>query len=143
MRIVPRLFRPVLLAATLATGAVAPFNPVQGATVLNVGLAGNPGPLDPAQSGNFIDRNVFAALCDKLVDTDADMNYVPQLATRWEWSDDQRALTLTLREGVRFQDGTAFDAEAAKVNLDRYRTTPRSLRRSELAALEAVEGRGL
>ena len=142
MQTVPRLFRPVLLAATLATGAVAPFNPVQGATVLNVGLAGDPGPLDPAQSGNFIDRNVFAALCDKLVDTDADMNYVPQLATRWEWSDDQRALTLTLREGVRFQDGTAFDAEAAKVNLDRYRTTPRSLRRSELAALEAVEVTG-
>ena len=48
----------------------------RGATVLNIGLAGDPGPLDPAQSGNFIDRNVFAALCDKLVDTDAEMNLV-------------------------------------------------------------------
>lgn len=135
MRTAMSLLRPVLLAAALVSGAAG----AQGATVLNIGLAGDPGPLDPAQSGNFIDRNVFAALCDKLIDTDAEMNYVPQLATRWEWSEDQRALTLYLREGVKFQDGTAFGAEAVKINLDRFRTMPRSLRRAELAVLESVE----
>ncbi|HEY8611948.1 MAG TPA: ABC transporter substrate-binding protein [Roseomonas sp.] len=135
MRSCLSLLQPVLLATSLASAAV----PARGATVLNIGLAGDPGMLDPAQSGNFIDRNVLAALCDKLIDTDADMNYVAQLATSWEWSDDQRALTLRLREGVKFQDGTPFNAEAVKINLDRFKTMPRSLRRAELAALEAVD----
>ena len=140
MRTVPSFLRPVLLSAALASAALLPgIAPARGATVLNIGLAGDPGPLDPAQSGNFIDRNVFAAICDKLIDTDAEMNYVPQLATRWEWADDQRTLTLHLREGVKFQDGTGFDAEAAKINLDRFRTMPRSLRRAELATLDSVE----
>jgi peptide/nickel transport system substrate-binding protein len=134
------VLRPVLLTTALVSGAFsAGIGVARSATVLNVGLAGDPGPLDPAQSGNFIDRNVFAALCDKLIDTDAEMNYVPQLATRWEWSDDQRVLTLRLREGVKFQDGTSVDAEAVKVNLDRFRTMPRSLRRAELAAVDSVE----
>ncbi|MBB5695475.1 ABC transporter substrate-binding protein [Muricoccus pecuniae] len=135
MRTALSIVRPIIFGTALLSGVAG----AQGATVLNIGLAGDPGSLDPAQSGNFIDRNVFAAICDKLIDTDAEMNYVPQLATRWEWSDDRRALTLYLRDGVTFHDGTAFDAEAVKINLDRFRTMPRSLRRAELAALESVE----
>ncbi|MFT8243528.1 ABC transporter substrate-binding protein [Roseomonas sp. BN140053] len=135
MRSRSSLLIPALLAIGLVSGAAG----ARGATVLTVGLAGDPGVLDPAQSGNFIDRNVFAALCDKLIDTDAEMNYVPQLATSWEWSEDRRTLTLRLRDGVQFQDGTRFDAAAVKVNLDRFKTMPRSVRRAELAALERVE----
>jgi peptide/nickel transport system substrate-binding protein len=89
------------------------------ADVLNIGIAGDPGPLDPARSGNFLDRNIFASLCDKLIDTDPDMRFVPQLATSWEWSPDGLSLTLHLRAGVAFQDGTAFDANAVKVNIER------------------------
>ena len=40
----------------------------------------------------------------------------PQLATEWEQADD--TITFKLREGVTFQDGTTFDAEAAKFNLE-------------------------
>ncbi|MBV9114467.1 MAG: ABC transporter substrate-binding protein, partial [Hyphomicrobiales bacterium] len=54
------------------------------ADVLNIGIAGDPSPLDPARSGNFLDRNIFASLCDKLIDTDPEMRFVPQLATSWE-----------------------------------------------------------
>ena len=85
--------------------------PGHAADVLNIGIAGDPGPLDPARSGNFLDRNIFASLCDKLIDTDPEMRFVPQLATSWEWSADGLALTLHLRAGVSFQDGTPFDAE--------------------------------
>ena len=74
--------------------------PVRAADVLNIGIAGDPGPLDPARSGNFLDRNIFASLCDKLIDTDPEMRFVPQLATSWEWSPDGLALTLHLRAGV-------------------------------------------
>ncbi len=129
-------------AGLLASGVGCIADPGQAATVLNVGIAADAGMLDPAQSGNFIDRNIFAALCDKLVDTDADMNYVPQLATSWEWSGDRRTLTLHLRDGVQFQDGTHFNADAVKANLERYKTMPRSLRKAELASLDTVEAVG-
>lgn len=124
-----------LFAILMLSGAPV----AQAATVLNIGLAGDPGSLDPAQSGNFIDRNVFAALCDKLIDTDPDLNFIPQLATSWEWSADYLVLTLHLREGVQFQDGTTFDAAAVKINLERAKTLPGSLRRPELQPLTAVE----
>jgi peptide/nickel transport system substrate-binding protein len=46
----------------------------------------------------------------------------PRLATEWELDD--RTIRMSLREGVTFQDGTRFDAEAVKFNLDRVRSDP-------------------
>ncbi|MDX1631604.1 MAG: ABC transporter substrate-binding protein [Thermoanaerobaculia bacterium] len=43
----------------------------------------------------------------------------PALATRWESSDDGRVWTFHLREGVRFHDGTPFDAEAVVFSIER------------------------
>jgi peptide/nickel transport system substrate-binding protein len=47
---------------------------------------------------------------------------LPMLATEWEQTDE--ALTLTLQDGVTFHDGTAFDAEAVKANLELVKGTP-------------------
>jgi peptide/nickel transport system substrate-binding protein len=77
-------------------------------------------------------------MCDKLLDVDPDLNYVPMLATQWTWSDDRRALTLKLRPGVVFQDGEPFDAEAVKWNIIRYQTSPRSKRISQLKPVTGV-----
>jgi peptide/nickel transport system substrate-binding protein len=78
-------------------------------------------------------------LGSSVIDLNAKLEFVPQLATGWSWSTDSRALTLKLRDGVRFQDGEPFDAEAVKANLDRYRTAPYSARKSELKPVAAVE----
>ena len=56
------------------------------AATLRIGLNEDPDALDPARSGTFVGRVVFAAVCDKLIDTDAKNEFVPQLATSWEWS---------------------------------------------------------
>ena len=66
------------------------------------------------------------------------LDFVPQLATGWNWSADGLTLTLKLRPGVRFQDGTALDAEAVRANLDRYRTAPNSVRKAELKPVASV-----
>src|SRR5437867_3961590 len=100
--------------------------------VLSIGIIGEPALLDPARGGNYADRNVLAAVCDKLIDTDPDMHFVPQLATSWEWSRDARTLTLHLRQGVKFQDGTDFDAGAVKVNIERDQRMALGLRSAEL-----------
>src|SRR5579872_2105793 len=44
---------------------------------------------------------------------------VGQLATSWTISPDGRTYTVKLRQGVKFQDGTAFDAQAVKFNIER------------------------
>ena len=106
---------------------------------LRIGLNEDPNSLDPARSGTFVGRIVFAATCDKLVDLDAQDNFIPQLATSWQWSPDNLALTLTLRDGVHFQDGTLMDAEAVRANLVRYKTAPESVRKGELGPVSAVE----
>ncbi|WP_415953362.1 ABC transporter substrate-binding protein [Streptomyces sp. KLOTTS4A1] len=56
---------------------------------------------------------------ENLVALDAQGEVQPVLATEWDQTDE--ALTLTLREGVTFHDGTLFDAEAVKVNLESIR----------------------
>jgi len=106
---------------------------------LRIGLNEDPDALDPARGGTFVGRIVFAAICDKLIDTDGGNNFVPQLATAWSWSPDNLALTLTLRDGVRFHDGTSMDADAVRANLERYRSAPESVRKSELKPVAAVE----
>ena len=94
---------------------------------------------DPARSGSYIERVVNTAMCDQLIDVDPQLNLVPQLATSWEWSADQLALTLHLRSGVVFSDGVSFDAEAVRANIERYRTAPYSARRVELKSLTGVD----
>ena len=119
-----------LCCALLFTAAAGP---------LRIGIGDDPDLLDPATGGSYSGRIVFAALCDKLVDIDANLNFVPQLATAWSWSPDNLALTLTLRDGVRFQDGAPVDAEAVRINLDRYHNAPESLRKNEVKPIASVE----
>ena len=109
------------------------------AATLRIGLNEDPDALDPARGGSFVGRVVFAAICDKLIDTDAQNDFVPQLATSWAWSADNLALTVTLRDGVKFQDGQRMDADAVKANLERYRSAPESLRKGELKPVSSVE----
>jgi peptide/nickel transport system substrate-binding protein len=120
------------LGLFLLTGAV------HASGTLRIGLNEDPDALDPARGGSFVGRVVFASVCDKLIDIDAQNNFVPQLATSWTWSADNRALTLTLREGVKFHDGEALDADAVKANLERYRSAQESLRKGELKPVSSV-----
>ncbi len=106
---------------------------------LTIALASDPDALDPTTSGTVAARQVFAALCDKLIEIDPDLNYIPALATGWEWSEDGKTLTLDLREDVTFHDGEPFDAEAVVYNIERHLTLPGSNRRSEIELIESAE----
>lgn len=64
---------------------------------------------------------------------------MPQLALSWAWSADGRALTLHLRPGVLFQDGEKLDAADVKASLERYRSAPESLRKSELKPVTSID----
>ena len=50
---------------------------------------------------------------------DGTLEVEPSLATSWNISDDGKTYTFSLRDGVKFHDGSAFNAEAVKFNFDR------------------------
>lgn len=106
---------------------------------LRVGLASDIDTLDPVLSNTIAGRSVLQAMCDKLLDVDADLNFVPRLAESWAWSEDRRALTLRLRAGLTFHNGDPLDAEAVRFSLHRAATLQASRRRSEIAEISAIE----
>ncbi len=108
-------------------------------TTLRIGLAEDPDVLDPTLARTYVGRIVFASFCDKLFDIDKNLNVVPQLALSNQTSADGKTVTIKLRPGVKFHDGEAFDAEAAKFSLDRHRSMTGSFRKPELAAIERVD----
>ncbi|MBI4269399.1 MAG: ABC transporter substrate-binding protein [Candidatus Rokubacteria bacterium] len=107
---------------------------------LVVALNQDPDVLDPTLSRTYVGRIVFAHMCEKLYDIDAGLRLVPQLATDLPaFTDGGKTVTIKLRPGVRFNDGTPMDAEAVKFSLDRHRTLKGSNRKSELASITDVE----
>lgn len=65
------------------------------------------------------DARILRQLYDSLVARKPDGSFVPWLAKSWKISDDGLTYTFTLRDDVKFQDGTTFDAEAVCFNFDR------------------------
>lgn len=61
----------------------------------------------------------------------------PLLATAWQTSPDYKSITFTLRQGVKFHDGTDFDAEAAKFNLDLSRLGVRA--KTSLSPIDSID----
>ncbi|WP_218268616.1 ABC transporter substrate-binding protein [Rhodococcus opacus] len=76
--------------------------------------------MDPARATTHQAYLLMPAY-DTLLDIDADFQPKPRLATGWEQPDPQ-TYRLTLRDDVTFQDGSKFDAQNVKLNLERDKT---------------------
>lgn len=88
-----------------------------------IAVGSDPGPLNPHDYGSsFIALDM---VYEPLVRYAADGSIVPALAESWEIAPDGLTWTFTLREGVTFQDGTPFNAEAVKWNFERWIQTER------------------
>jgi peptide/nickel transport system substrate-binding protein len=71
-------------------------------------------------------------------DIDENGEIVPMLAKSYDVSDDGKVYTFHLRDGIKFHDGTEFNAEAVKYNLERYQEED-SVRSTEVEPIESVE----
>ncbi|TMF57777.1 MAG: hypothetical protein E6I19_02960 [Chloroflexi bacterium] len=121
-------------AASATPGAA---KPIYGGTV-TFGLENDVSNLDPMLSGLFVDRNIHYAMYDSLVRVSPKGDIIPWLAESWKYSDDAKSVTFTLRKGVKFHDGSVFDADAVKWNIDRYIQTKGSSRTADLGSVDSV-----
>ncbi|OLZ10504.1 ABC transporter substrate-binding protein [Sulfobacillus thermosulfidooxidans] len=112
--------------------------PVSGGT-LNVGIDSDFVTLNPAMSSALIDRQAFINIFDPLLKLSPTMTVEPNLVTHWTITNGGKTYTLFLRHGVKFQDGTPFNAQAVIYNWD-WEMNPAnaSPRRSNLALVQSL-----
>src|SRR5437762_9067690 len=143
------LDRRTLIKATLAGAgalalpgsAFAQGAPKKGGT-LRMAMPYNPAALDPMTGRNLPDLNTLYAVFDALIDfVPQTLELKPGLAKSWTFSD-PKTLVLELIDGVAFHDGSPFNAEAVKFNLDRYKTDQRSNVKADLGSVDSVEVTG-
>ena len=86
------------------------------------------------------DRMFYNTFSENLIYQDDNGQFHPMLAETWEISPDNKELLFKLRSGIVFHDGTPFNADAVKFNLDRNRDPNISKRSSsELTCIESVD----
>ncbi len=119
-----RRYRPARAIAIASLALLAGFVQVGRSQipddVLVVGQVAEPKSLDPHAVTSLNDFRILVNLYDGLVRfKEGTLEVEPALAESWTISDDGRRYTFKLREGVRFHDGSAFDAAAVKFNIER------------------------
>src|SRR5262245_63321458 len=115
-------------------GGVAPK---KGGT-LRVGFYIEAATMDPHYSGSKVDRQIYHNVYEPLVVLDAKLGIKPGLAESWQ-QPDAKTIVFKLRRGVKFHDGTDFNAEVARFNFTRMKTDPKSVRKGELANVDSVD----
>jgi len=86
---------------------------------LRIGIGIDADTLNPQEQTTSLPMNMCELIYDTLLYQTPDAKLEPRLATRYEVSQDGLIYTLHLRKGVKFGDGTPFDAKAAKLTFDR------------------------
>jgi len=119
MRPFANLYVSLSVLVALST-ALLTAGPAQAQTLV-VAHSALPTSLDSADAQDVFSQNVAINVTEPLIGYGGDgTELVPLLATSWRANADATVWTLTLREGVRFHDGTPFDAEAVTFNLERW-----------------------
>ena len=108
----------IVLTVAGAVGRAEAQAPARGGT-LRIGWIPGAKTLDPHFSVEFPERYVCYLVFNTLVALDGGFNVVPELARAWQVSPDGKRVTFQLQPGVKFHDGTDFNADAVKWNVER------------------------
>jgi peptide/nickel transport system substrate-binding protein len=110
-----------ILVSVTSAGAVANTSaPKSGGTLTVLVVAGTWPGLDPlTDSTPTADATEFNAIYGQLFEQGPNGAVLPDLATGYQWIDNHMALKVSLRHGVKFTDGTSFNASAVQYNIDR------------------------
>lgn len=134
-------------AALVLTGCTAPSGSPASTDAagtaggnLVVGVTAEPDNLHPWTATQFQAVNVLQNIYGTLTEYDEELDVVPGLAESWEVSEDGLTVTLALREGVTFEDGSTFDSEDVKFSLDSIKDeATAAVSRATLASVTGIE----
>jgi glutathione transport system substrate-binding protein len=121
-------FRKLALAGSLALSMAAPAV----AKDLVVGVPDNLTGLDPHNVNDTLSQSASKLIFQGLFGFDGDMKLIPVLAESYESNKTATEFTIRLRRGVKFHDGTPFNAQAAKINFERLVNPENRLSRASL-----------
>ncbi|WP_353151212.1 glutathione ABC transporter substrate-binding protein GsiB [Pollutimonas bauzanensis] len=128
-----------ILAAILATGLLggsAAFAAKDVSVAVEISLDS----LDPYNTNSTLSQALGKSYYEGLFQFDKDLKVQPLLAESYEPSDDGLTYTFKLRSGVKFQDGTDFNADAVKANLDRVLDRSNGLSRyNQFSRIDKIE----
>ena len=112
-----------VLAAGLLLGASSAVLAVERGGTLAYGRYADSLFLEPVLNDANVDIWVLSNLYDTLIlPSDDGQGLVPGLATEWKVSDDGLTVTLTMRDGIKFSDGSPITTEDVKWSLERAAT---------------------
>lgn len=110
----------VAAALVIALGALAGCSSDSGEKTLKIAFPDTITTVDITDAGSATMLKEVAGSVETLVNVDSEFNLSPSLATEWERTS-STTWEFTLREGVKFHDGTELNAEAVKWCLDRQK----------------------
>jgi len=127
-------------SSTTTAGSSASSTAAKVGGNLVVGITTDPDTLFPWKATQFQAVNVLQTLYGTLTEFDKDLNVVPGLAQSWSYSSDNLTVTLKLRQGVKFADGSTFDSADVKFSLDKIKDkTTAAVAAASLASVSSVE----
>jgi peptide/nickel transport system substrate-binding protein len=138
----PALLSSVALCAAVAgaCGGSSSTSSKPSSSPLVVGRTADIDTLDPYAATAFQTEQTLELIYGGLTQLDAKLDVVPGLAQSWSFSDGGRRLTFKLRGGVRFQDGSSFDAADVKASFDRLLDPETgAVGASNLSAVSAIQ----
>src|SRR5947208_3060967 len=113
------LSRRAFLRVLAGTAGVAMVSGLKKGGVLKAAYAADPVGMDPAFAVAAASHLVIEQTYSNLVALDENFSAIPDLAEKWEKSDDNLSYTFHLRQGVKFHDGSDLTSDDVKFTLDR------------------------
>jgi peptide/nickel transport system substrate-binding protein len=107
-------------SASATKSPAASLTPRYGGTLRILRSAPSPNIGLPAEPGANMNTDLLVSYYESLLRSDNQGNISPWLAESYKLADDNKSITFSLRKGVKFHDGSGFNAEVAKWNLDNY-----------------------
>ena len=132
------------LSLALITGAVVSQPATAASQDLVVGSVLDIDKLDPHTATNFATVRALGLVYSGLVEVGAQNKIWGALATSWRFNSAGTSVTLNLRKGVKFHDGSTFDAQDVKASIERIQDTKTgAAARANLATITSIQANGL
>src|SRR6266481_6113197 len=139
------LFRPLAHSLTTVALALAAFaaGPALAAKDVVFAVASTFTTTHPYDANDTLSQAMAKSFYEGLYGFDKDMKMIPVLAESYEVTKDGLTYTVKLKKGIKFHDGTDFNAAAVKANFDRVTNPDNKLKRyglySNIGKTEVVD----